>query len=115
VKTRTRLILAAVVIAAAVAGWLLVKDDVRNLFAILGAGGLASLLKVKKPTVNEAAAKKAGEDAKEKVLDTPPDAVISGLDADTRARIDDAKQAGIYAGLAALYGSASKDSNPGGT
>jgi hypothetical protein len=118
VKTRTKLILAAVVIAAAVAGWLLVKDDVKGLFAVLGAGGLASLLKAKKPTVNEDSAKKAGEDAKQKILDTPSDTVVASLDADTRAGIDAAKQsgldAGIAAGLAYLHGSAGDPGAKGG-
>ena len=110
-KTRTRLILAAVIIAAAIVGWFFISEQFKNWFAILGAGGLASLLGLKKPTVNEDAAKKAGEDAKQKIMDTPPNTVVAGLDADTRAGIDAAKQsgldAGITAGLADLHGSAS--------
>ena len=94
-KTRTRLILAAVVIVAAVAGWFLLSGQIKNWFAIIGAGGLASLFGLKKPTVNEDTAKKAGEDAKQKVMDTPPDTVVSGLDADTRAGIDAAKHGAL--------------------
>ena len=91
-KTRTKLILAAVVIVAAVAGLLILKE---NWIAIIGAGGIASLFSIKKPSVNEAEAKKAGEDAKQAVMDTPPATVVSGLDADTRARIDEAKQPAV--------------------
>jgi hypothetical protein len=94
-KTRTKWIIAAVVIVVAAAAWFLFKGQVRNWFAILGAGGLAAILGLKKPSVNEAKAKKAGEDAKQKVLDTPPATVIAGLDPDTRARIDAEKQPAV--------------------
>ena len=94
-KIRTKLIIAAVVIVAAVAGWLLFQGQIKNWFAILGAGGLASLLGLKKPSVDEAKAQKVGEDAKQTVLDTPATTVVASLDPDTRARIDEAKQPAV--------------------
>jgi hypothetical protein len=94
-KTRTKLIVAAVVIVAAVATWFLFKGQIRNWFAILGAGGLAAILGLKKSSVDEAKAQKVGEDAKQKILDTPAATVVAGLDADTRARIDEAKQPAV--------------------
>ena len=94
-KTRTKFIIAAVVIVLAAAAWFLFKGQVRNWFAILGAGGLAAILGLKKPSVDEAKAQKAGEDAKQKVMDTPPATVVAGLDADTRARIDAEKQPAV--------------------
>ena len=90
--TRTKWIVAAVIIIAAAAAWFLFKGQIRNWFAILGAGGIAAILGLKKPSVDEAKAQKAGEDAKQAIMDTPPATVVSGLDADTRARIDEAKQ-----------------------
>jgi len=93
--TRTKWIVAAVIVVAAAAAWFLFKGQIRNWFAILGAGGIAAILGLRKPSVDEAKAQKAGEDAKQAVLDTPPATVVSGLDADTRARIDEAKQPAV--------------------
>ena len=116
--TRTKWIVAAVIIIAAAAAWFLFKGQIRNWFAILGAGGIAAILGLKKPSVDEAKAQKAGEDAKQAIMDTPPATVVSGLDADTRAGIDSAKQtgldAGIAAGLASLHGGASSPGAPSG-
>ena len=43
----------------------------------------------------------AGKSEREKVLSSDPRAVLAGLDADTRARIDNAEARGIDAGLVA--------------
>ena len=93
--TRTKWIVAAVIVVAAAAAWFMFKGQIRNWFAILGAGGIAAILGLRKPSVDEAKAQKAGEDAKQAVMDTPPATVVSGLDADTRARIDEAKQPAV--------------------
>ena len=94
IKTGTKIVMVVVVVAVAI-GFV-----IAGYHWLAGLVGLFGGLTVAQVKAINTKAEKAGQDAKQEVLDTDPHTVVDGLSDDAKGRIDAAKSAGVDAGVA---------------